>query len=103
MGEKHTPRTVKMIFLAENLKILLSASIAFDRSCANGLSPSPYNDGKREQIGFVSEKFSLFLLGDTFASKRYFFNRSYNSSPCARGICLQGSRHRVRTYFYPKG
>ena len=39
-----------------------SASIAFDWSNANGLSPNPYTNRKREQIGFVSEMSSLFLM-----------------------------------------
>ena len=50
------------MFLAENLKILLSASIAFDWSNANGLSPNPYNDRKREQIGFHSRNVLSFSV-----------------------------------------
>ena len=36
-----------VMFLAENLKAPLSASIAFDRSNANRRSSTPYNDRKR--------------------------------------------------------
>ena len=50
------------MLLAENLKTPLSASIAFDWSNAKGLSPNPYTNRKREQIGLNVEKFSLFLF-----------------------------------------
>ena len=38
--------------LAENFGFGESASIAFDRSSAKGLSPNPYTSRKREQIGW---------------------------------------------------
>ena len=65
------------MFLAENLKFPLSASIAFDWSNAIWAKPkpiyvnpksscfasgNPYTSRKREQVGFIAEKFSLFLL-----------------------------------------
>ena len=37
------------MFLAEKLKIPLSASIAFVWSNANGLSPNPYNKQKEQE------------------------------------------------------
>ena len=39
-----------MMSLAENEQFDKSASIAFDSSNANGLSPNPYTSRKREQI-----------------------------------------------------
>jgi len=47
------------MFLAENLKALLSASIAFDRSNALELSPNPYYKQKEQEY---KEKILIFLL-----------------------------------------
>ena len=38
------------MFLAENLKALLSVSIAFEGSNALGISPSPYYKQKRARV-----------------------------------------------------
>ena len=65
------------MFLAENLKIPLNASIALDQSNALWAKPkpiyvnpqssyfalgNPYASRKRKQIGFIAETFPLFLL-----------------------------------------
>ena len=39
-----------------------SASIAFDRSNANGLSPNPYYKQKERTNRFAAEMFSLFVV-----------------------------------------
>ena len=49
-------------FVAENLYLDKSASIAFDQSNVNGLSPNPYYKQKEETNRFIAEKFPLFLL-----------------------------------------
>ena len=54
------PRRKCMMLLEENLKTPLSASIAFERSNAYGLSPIPYNKQKEETDRFIAEKFPLF-------------------------------------------
>ena len=48
--------------LAENFDFDESASIAFDQSNVNGLSPDPYYKQKEETNRFTAEKFPLFLL-----------------------------------------
>ncbi len=48
--------------LAENLYFDKSASVAFDQSNVNGLSPYPYYKQKEETNRFIAEKFPLFLL-----------------------------------------
>ena len=48
--------------LVENLYFDKSASIAFDKSNANGLSPNPYQKQKEEANRFIAEKLPLFLL-----------------------------------------
>ena len=51
------------MFLAENLKALLSASIAFDRSNALGLSPNPYYKQKRARVkGYTPSILALFFF-----------------------------------------
>ena len=51
-----------VISLAENFRFDKSASIAFDRSNANGLSPNPYNKQKERTNRSVAEMSSLFLF-----------------------------------------
>lgn len=51
-----------VMFLGENLYFDKSAIIAFVQTNANRAKPNPLNDRKREQIGFIAEMFSLFLL-----------------------------------------
>ena len=48
--------------LAENSRFDKNASIAFDRSNANVLSPNPYNKQKERTNRSVAEMSSLFLL-----------------------------------------
>ena len=55
------------MFLAENLKILLSASIAFDRSNANRTKPNPYTSKKRESKSVCSRNVLSFSVSDVFA------------------------------------
>ena len=58
---------VKAEFLAENLKLSLSASIAFDRSNANmGHAHSIITTERENKAVFITEMSSLFLLGDIF-------------------------------------
>ena len=59
------------MFLAENLKIPLNASIAFVWTNTVWAKPKPLLQAERENKSvFTAEMFSLFLLGDMFASKR---------------------------------
>ena len=60
-----------MLFLAENMKTPLSASIAFDRSNTLWAEPKPLYNRKRDNKSVRSRNaISFFLLGDMFASKR---------------------------------
>ncbi len=47
------------MFLTENLHFEKSASIAFDRSNASGLSPNPYNKQKERTIGSKADALSF--------------------------------------------
>ena len=57
---------IRVMFLTENLKHLLSASIAFDRSNALGLSPNPYTDkkSKSKRISFLLFLLCLFFMNE---------------------------------------
>ena len=50
------------MFLAEYLKTLLSASIAFDRSNVNGISPNPYTKERDNKSVRSRNAISFFCL-----------------------------------------
>ncbi len=57
------------MFLAENFHFDKSASIAFDYSNANGLSPSPYTNRKSKHAR-KSCMSALFSVSDVFADAK---------------------------------
>ena len=59
-----------MIFLVENLKIPLNASIAFVRTNTVWAKPKPLYKKRDNKSVSSRNVISFFLLGDMFASKR---------------------------------
>ena len=55
------------MYLAENFRFDKNASIAFDWSNANRLSPNPYNKQKRENESVRSRNVLSFSVSDVFA------------------------------------